>query len=104
MMLYYKELIRVRKTYSIFRTVNSAVTSTSLGNGRNAVTLDNHMGSKAMLVSNPTGTAMTYTLTGSWNMVLNGTSVMNGPQVCSGSITIPAYSAVVLLNDNALNG
>jgi len=104
MMLYYKELIRVRKTYSIFRTLNTAVSSTTLGSGRAAVTLDNHMGSKALLVTNPTGEAMTYSLTGSWNMVINGTGVMNGSEVCSGTITIPAYSAVVLLNDNALNG
>ncbi len=105
MMLYYRELIRVRNTYSIFRSVSSAVTASQLENGRAAITLDNHMGSKALIISNPTGEAMTYNLTGTWNMVINGVGVMDGaPVPCEGQITIPAYSAVVFVNDNALNG
>ncbi len=104
MMRYYKELIRVRSTYSIFRSLNSAVTATELGNGKAAITLDNHQGSKALIVSNPTGSAMTYAISGTWNMVINGVSVMDAPASCSGTITVPAYSAVILLNNSALAG
>ncbi len=104
MMRYYKELIRIRSTYSIFRTLNTAVTSKTFEEGRAAITLDNHRGGKALIVANPTGEAMTYTLTGSWNMVVNGVSVMDSSAVCSGTITIPAFSAVVLLNDSAMAG
>jgi pullulanase len=105
MMLYYQELIRVRKTYDIFRTLNTAVSAnTSLGDGKVAITLDDHVGGKALIVSNPTGEAMTYTLSGSWNMIVNGTSVMAAPETCEGTITIPAYTAVILVNDNCLNG
>ena len=105
MMLYYQELIRVRKTYDIFRTLNTAVSAnTSLGDGKAAITLDDHVGGKALIVSNPTGEAMTYTLSGSWNMIVNGTSVMAAPETCEGTITIPAYAAVILVNDNCLNG
>jgi pullulanase len=104
MMLYYKELIRVRKTYDIFRTINSAVSAKQLDNGQAVITLDNHVGGKALVISNPTGEAMTYTLTGNWNMVINGVSVIEGaPLPCQGEITIPAYSAVVLVNDNCIN-
>ena len=105
MMLYYKELINVRKTYSVFRATNSAVMSTQLDGGRAAITLDNHKGERALIISNPTAEEMTYTLTGNWNMVINGTSAMNSdPIPCQGEITIPAYSAVVFVNDNCLNG
>jgi pullulanase len=104
MMLYYKELIRVRKTYDIFRTLNSAVTAKQFDNGQAVITLDNHIGGKSLVISNPTGEAMTYTLTGNWNMVINGVSVIEGaPLPCQGEITIPAYSAVVLVNDNCIN-
>jgi pullulanase len=102
MMLYYSELIRVRKTYDIFSTVNSAVSANQLSDGKAVITLDNHVGGKALVISNPTGEAMKYTLTGSWHMVINGVGVIGSPQACQGEITIPAYSAVVLVNDNCI--
>ena len=104
MMLYYKQLIDVRKTYDIFTTVNTAVSSKDLGEGKAAITIDNHAGKKALVISNPTSEAITYTLTGDWTMVINGVSAMNEYVACSGEITIPACSAVVLLNAKALNG
>jgi pullulanase len=104
MMLYYKELIRVRNTYDIFRTVNSAVMTNQLSDGKVVITIDNHMGAKALVISNPTAEAMTYTLTGNWNMVINGVGVIEGdPIACQGTITIPACSAIVLVNDNCIN-
>ncbi len=105
MMLYYKELIRIRKTYKIFTTLNTAVMAdTTLGEGRVAITIDNHVGEKALVISNPTAEAMTYTVSGDWHMVINGQTVMDAPEACQGTITIPAYSAVVLLNGNCFNG
>ena len=104
MMLFYKDIIRVRNTYGIFKTLNTAVMSSELGNGRAAITLDNHAGAKAMVITNPTGDAMTYNLNGEWNMVIDGVAAMGSPKACSGTITIPAYTAVVLLNGSALNG
>ena len=60
MMLYYQELIRIRQTYSIFRTNNTAVmANTSFGDGKAEITLDNHYGQKARIISNPTGEEMT---------------------------------------------
>ena len=105
MMLYYQELIRIRKEYDIFRTLNTAVmANTSLGEGKVAITIDNHTGQKALVVANPTGEAMTYTPTGSWYMIINGETVMAGPEEVSGAITVPAYSAVILVSGSCLNG
>ena len=103
MMLYYQELIRIRQTYSIFRTNNTAIAAnTSLGDGKVDITIDNHQGGKARVIANPTGEAMTYSVSGDWYMVVNGVSVMASPEAVNGTITIPAYAAVVLLNANSL--
>ena len=105
MMRYYQELIRVRQEYAIFRTLNTAVIdNTSYGEGRAAITLDNHSGGKALIVSNPTGEAMTYNVSGNWHMIVNGVDVMDAPEAVTGSITVPAYTAVVFVNDACLNG
>ena len=105
MMRYYQELIRVRQEYAIFRTLNTAViANTSYTEGRVAITLDNHAGGKALIVSNPTGEAMTYNVSGNWHMIVNGVDVMDAPEAVTGSITVPAYTAVVFVNDACLNG
>ena len=105
MMRYYQELIRVRQEYAIFRTLNTAViANTSYGEGRVSITLDNHAGGKALIVSNPTGEAMTYNVSGNWHMIVNGVDVMDAPEAVTGSITVPAYTAVVFVNDACLNG
>ena len=105
MMRYYQELIRVRQEYAIFRTLNTAViANTSYGEGRVAITLDNHAGGEALIVSNPTGETMTYNVSGNWHMIVNGVDVMDAPEAVTGSITIPAYTAVVFVNDACLNG
>ena len=104
MMRYYQELIRVRKAYDIFSSTATAVYVNTLTEGKAAFTLDDHMGGKALIISNPTSEAMTYTLTGSWHMVINGVGVIEGdPIACQGTITIPARSAIVLVNDNCVN-
>jgi pullulanase len=103
MMLYYKELIRTRKSYAIFREVNSEITATQLDRGRAVISINDRVGGSAIVIANPTDEAMRYNLNGSWHMVINGVSVMeNAPVLCQGEITISAYSAVVLLNDVAL--
>jgi pullulanase len=106
MVEYYKGLIQMRKEFSIFKTNNTAVSGKTItdGGGRATVSIDNHMGGKALMVMNPTGEEMTYTIDASWNMICNG-SVAGAESlgVVSGEITIPAYSAVVLVNDWVIN-
>nr|MBQ8890042.1 type I pullulanase [Clostridia bacterium] len=99
MMRFYQHLISVRREYGIFRTVNTAVTANQLDAGRAVITIDNHQGEKAMVVSNPTAEAMTYTLTSGWYMVSNGVSATDGaPVFCEGEITVPPHCAIVFVN------
>ena len=103
MMNYYKGLISMRKTYPIFTTVNTAMYSSNIGtNGAVAITYDNHMGGKATIIANPTAEAITYTLTGTWYLLVDGVAVtLDNPAETTGQITIPAYSAVVVVNQKA---
>ena len=103
-MVFYKGLIRLRQTYSIFTTNSTAVSATDLKDGRYAITIDNHMGGKVMIITNPTAQAMNYTVNGSWNMLSDGENVLiDSPLRVSGNISVGAYSAVILMNDKAMN-
>ena len=110
MFKYYKGLIEMRKAYSIFTTKNTAITGDVIKTddaklkGRAYVNIDNHMGGKALILLNPTAEAMTYELSGSWNVICDGNSAgAEVIEVVSGSVNIPAYSAVVLVNDWVIN-
>ena len=104
MMIFYKGLIRLRQTYGIFTTLNTAVIATDLKDGRYAVTIDNHMGGKAMIIINPTAEVMSYTASGSWNMLSDGETVFtDSPVAVSGELSVAAYSAIILINDKAMN-
>ena len=98
MMLYYKHLIDVRKTYSIFTNNSSTITEAKTTNGRVAVLFEDELDGKALLISNPTSADMTYELDGTWYMVVNGVDASAEPVLCEGSITVPAYSAIILVN------
>ena len=103
MMQFYKGLIKLRQTYTIFRSTNTAVMSKDLKDGRFAVTIDDHNGGKAMIITNPTAETMCYTANGSWYMVSDGASVLvDAPVSVSGDISIPAYSAVILINNSIM--
>ena len=100
MMNYYKGLVAMRKTYDIFTTTNTAMSHTAIGTkGAVAIVYDNHMGEKATIVANPTAEAITYELTGTWYLLVNGQVVtVENPAETTGTITVPAYSAYVLVN------
>ena len=106
MVEYYKGLIRMRKAFSIFTTNSTAVTGKTIhdANGRATVHIDNHNGEEALLIFNPTSEEMTYEVSGSWNMVCSG-SIAGAESLgkVSGEITIPTYSAIVLVNDQIIN-
>ena len=103
---FYKGLIDMRKAYSIFRDSSTAVSGNTIStNGRAIVTLDDHKGGKVMIIINPTAEEMSYTLSTSYNLLCDGSTV--GTQklgTAEGKITIPAYTAIILANDNILNG
>ena len=100
MMLYYKGLIEMRKTYGIFSDNATDVQYTQLGSGVVAVTFDNGNGGKALFVMNANKTALPYTLDGEWNLVADATRA-GGSVIAkeSGSVTVDSYGVRVYVND-----
>ena len=100
MMSYYQGLIAMRKEYEIFRGAEDVtVTFTNLTGGAMACLFENAQGQKALVVLNPSSTALTYQLEGSWNLVANGTMAGNSVLATeSGEITVDACSAHVYVN------
>ncbi len=99
MMLYYKGLMAMRRHFGIFSTFNTAISFGTLPGGGMTVTIDNHMGGKALVLINPTTTADTYTLSGQWNLVADGTRA--GDTVLAveeGSVTVDARSIRIYTN------
>ncbi len=99
MMLYYKHLIDVRKTYDIFTNNSAKITETKTTNGRVAVLFEDEIDGKALLISNPTSADMTYELDGEWFMVVNGKDAFTEPTSCKGKLTVPPYSAIILIKN-----
>ena len=98
MMLYYKGLIEMRKTYSIFRSNSDDVTITfsALPMGGMVAKFVAADGREALVVINPTETADSYTLDGEWLLVANGTQVdAEGLYYDSGKVDVEARSMLV---------
>ena len=93
MMLYYKGLMAMRKAYSVFTDTSVEITFESLAGGGMVV----HYGDEAVVLINPTASNATYTLTGEWKQVANGTqagseaiATVTG-DVISESMTVQVY-------------
>ena len=100
-MLYYKGLMEMRAEYDIFRGTSGNVTITfeSLANGGMVVKYVGTDGDQAIVLINPTTSADTYTLSGSWKLVATGTQA--GSDVIStesGAVTVDARSVMVFVN------
>jgi pullulanase len=100
MMLYYKGLIEMRKTFGIFSDNAANIQYTQLGSGVVAVTFDDGNGGKALFVMNPNKTALPYALDGEWNLVADETAA-GGSVIAreSGSVTVGAYGVRVYVCD-----
>ena len=99
-MLYYKGLIEMRKTYSIFTDPTVEVTHEELGSGVIAVKFDDGQGGCALVLINPHAQALPYTLEGEWNLV--ATSSEAGADVIareSGKVTADSIGVRVYVND-----
>jgi pullulanase len=100
MVRYYQGLIALRKAYSIFRSNGDdvSVTFENLPGGGMVAKFIAVDGREALVVINPTATADTYTLTGSWNLVADGTRA--GATVLdtlSGEVTVAACSVLIFV-------
>ena len=102
-MLYYKGLIEMRKTYSIFTNPSVEITHEELGSGVIAVTFSDGQGGCALVLINPHAQALPYTLEGEWNLV--ATSSEAGADVIareSGQVTADAIGVRVYVNDDII--
>ena len=102
-MLYYKGLIEMRKSYSIFTSNDTVITSETLGSGITAVYYDNGNGGRAIVLINPHSQALPYTLDGNWHLVANadeaGASVILDT---SGEIAVNPIGVMVYVNDKCV--
>ena len=106
MMLYYSGLSAIRNSFGIFSD-NSASFKAYTHNdnlGFNIIINDAN-GGQAVVVVNPQANNISFTLPeGSYHLVCNGTTAgTSSLSTHSGSISIPAYSAYILVNDQVLN-
>ncbi len=72
-MLYYKGLIEMRKAYGIFTDSAAVVSAEEQGSGILVVTYEDSKGNQALVLINPNGTALPYTLEGEWSLVADAT-------------------------------
>ncbi len=100
MMRYYQGLIAMRNAYGIFRANGDDVTITfeDLPGGGMVVKYVATTGEEAIVLINPTNAADTYTLEGSWKLVVDGTRA--GAEVLetvTGSVSVAACSVMVFV-------
>ena len=100
MSLFYKGLIKMRKSHPIFTDIETKISGESLNelNGRAIVSFEGTKGEEALVIINPTDEVMEYDLDSEWNMICDGTKAdADTIEVVSEKISIPSYSAVVLV-------
>ncbi len=106
MMQYYQGLIDIRKNFGLFTDNSIPMSTTTLSDGAVAITFDNYEGGIATVILNPTDSAISYTLDrGNWNIVCDG--VHAGTEIIDtveGEVSVPAYSAVIVVSDAMFNG
>ncbi|MBQ7343743.1 MAG: type I pullulanase [Clostridia bacterium] len=104
MMLFYKGLIEMRKTFGIFTDNSTTVDYKSIIDGRCSITIKDDEGGEALILSNPTPAEMTFALEGEWYLIVNGEVItLDADTLTSGNVYIPAYSAAVLVNAELMN-
>ena len=104
MMLYYKELIKIRSDYAVFTSVDSIITSAFSSYGEAAIIIDCGMENKALILTNPKDTEMTYVPEGVWYCLINGDEIAEIPAATLECVTVQPYSAAVFVTENAING
>lgn len=98
MMTYYKGLIALRKSSPLF-TESGVIRTFDIDTktGFMAVKFEKDTNS-ALLILNPTTAAVSYTVDGIWNSYVDGVNAgVNVLSTVNGSVSVPAYSAIVLM-------
>ncbi len=100
MMEYYRGLLEIRSAYSIFRSNGSDVTVTfgNISGGGMSAHFTDGQGNEALVIINPAASATTHAVEGQWKLVSDGkTAGAEMISAASGSIEVPARSAVILV-------
>lgn len=80
MMTYYRQLLAMRKAYSVFRgNGNVTVTVTQLASYAMQVELDDGEGNKALVLINPSSATMPVSIQGEWTLVGNAIAAGSEP-------------------------
>ena len=99
-MLYYKGLIEMRKAYPIFTDPTTTVTHEELGSGVIAVTFDDGMGGKALVLINPHAQELPYALDGEWHLVANSEKAgAEAIETQEGNVPVNSIGVMVYVNN-----
>ena len=104
MMLYYKGLIAIRNNIDIFSAKDIELITENIAYDGFAVKLNDYNGGKAIVIVNPSMSAtLSYNFEGEYHMICSGSEAgTTSIQVCNGSVSVPACSAVILVTENLL--
>ena len=101
-MLYYKELIAMRKAYDMFTNPGGVVSVMfeNLANGAMVAKFtDNSSSKRAVIIINPSKEALTYDLVGDWKLIANeNTANAEGLGNATGTVTVNGISIQVYVN------
>ncbi len=99
MMLYYKGLAEMRKTYSVLSDPSATMSISDLSNGAIAVHTRNAAGQEAIIIINPTSSyGGRYTLNGEWKVVADADRAGATPLYTkSGTVTVTGNMFLVLV-------
>lgn len=98
---YYAGLIAIRKTYDVFTDYeNNTLTNETKGGGAQLILkYSDGNGGEVIVVTNATANSYNYTLSGDWHVLCDGVNASaDSIKVVNGSVPVPAYSAVIIVN------
>ena len=97
-MLYYKGLIEMRKSYSIFYSETTTFGFQPLSGGAFVIYYTNG-DNKALAILNPNNSAITFKLTGEWKLIANGsTAGSEAIKTATGTVTVNPIELQVYVN------
>ena len=103
MFKYYAGLAAIRTKIDIFSNAAIFQTYAHTNNAGFSIKMSDGKGGKAVVIVNPTSAPISYTLDDTFTLICNGTTAgVTSLGTCSGSISVPACSAYILVTSNLL--
>ena len=103
MMKYYQGIIAIRNQIDIFTAKNVDFVTSNIAYDGFEIKINDFNGGKAVVVVNPYGGSINYNLDGEYHMICSGSQAgVESLGVYSGSVSVPARSAVIFVTENLL--